>query len=111
MCMQEQIQERAAQQEEARAEHERERAMVDAVMAAIDEEDRLQGELKVRKANETVAYINAFVADREARREAQRRSEYEEERKIQVRRARLVMPQPLSWLHATRASVQICLRY
>lgn len=84
--VQEQIQERAAQQEEARAEHERERAMVDAVMAAIDEEDRLQGELKRRKAAETVAYINAFVADREARREAQRRSEFEEERKIQVRR-------------------------
>ena len=83
--MQEQIQERAAQQEEARAEHERERAMVDAVMAAIDEEDRLQGELKRRKAAETVAYINAFVADREARREAQRRSDFEEERKIQVR--------------------------
>jgi hypothetical protein len=82
--VQEQMQERFVQLEQARAEHERERAMVDAVMAAIDEEDRLQGELKRRKAAETVEYINEFVADRERRRAEERRSEFNEERKIQV---------------------------
>lgn len=35
--------ERAEQAAAARVEHERERAMVDDVMRAIDEEDRLQG--------------------------------------------------------------------
>ena len=79
------MQERVEQQEAARAEHELERAMVDEVMRAIDEEDRLQGELKRRKAAETVQYIQEFIADREARRAAERRADYEEERKIQVR--------------------------
>jgi hypothetical protein len=76
--------ERLAQQEQAQEEHKRERAMVDAVMRAIDEEDRLQGELKRRKQAETVQYINAFVADRERRRAEERRSALNEERKIQV---------------------------
>jgi Trichohyalin-plectin-homology domain len=97
--VQEQMQDRAAQQVEAAAAHERERAMVDAVMAAIDEEDRLQGELKRRKAAETLQYIQDFIADREARAAAQRRSDSEEERKIQARPRldSLAASRPVRW--------------
>lgn len=42
------------------------------------------GELKKRKAAETLAYISDFIADREARRAQQRAADFEEERKIQV---------------------------
>jgi hypothetical protein len=79
------MQERVEQQEAARAEFEREREMVDEVMRAIDEEDRLQGELKRAKAAETMRYIRNFIADRDARRAAERQAECDEERKIQVR--------------------------
>lgn len=83
-CMQEQMQERHEQQAAARLEFERERTMVDAVMQAIEEEDRLQGEMKRKKAAETMMYIHDFIADRDARRERQRQAEFDEERKIQV---------------------------
>ena len=79
------MQERHDQQAAARLEFERERAMVDSVMQAIEEEDRLQGELKRKKAAETMRYIHEFIADRDARRERQRQAEFDEERKIQVR--------------------------
>lgn len=79
------MQERHEQQAAARLEFERERAMVDAVMQAIEEEDRLQGELKRHKAAETMKYIHDFIADRDDRREQQRQAEFAEERKIQVR--------------------------
>lgn len=81
------MQERHEQQAAARLEFERERAMVDAVMQAIEEEDRLQGELKRQKAAETMKYIHDFIADRDARREQQRQAEFDEERRIQVRDA------------------------
>jgi hypothetical protein len=110
--VQEQMQERFVQLEQARAEHERERAMVDAVMAAIDEEDRLQGELKRRKAAETVEYINEFVADRERRRAEERRSEFNEERKIQVLQLHLLacLGRGQSWSKSdvARAPVSPC---
>jgi hypothetical protein len=82
--VQEQMEDRRKQEELARAEYERDREMVDAVMAAIDEEDRLHGELKRAKAAETRRYIAEFIADRSARREAERREEFEKERKIQA---------------------------
>lgn len=78
------MQERHEQQAAARIEFERERAMVDAVMQAIEEEDRLQGELKRQKAAETMKYIHDFIADRDALRQQQRQAEFEEEKKIQV---------------------------
>lgn len=78
------MEDRREQEELARAEFVRDREMVDAVMAAIDEEDRLHGELKRAKAAETRHYIAEFIADRDARREAERRAEFESERKIQV---------------------------
>jgi hypothetical protein len=53
--------ERLAPQEQARAEHELKRAMVDAVMRAIIAEDRLQSELKRRKQAKTVKVINALL--------------------------------------------------
>lgn len=68
----------------AKQEHEREREMVDAVMAAINAEDRMAVELKHRKAAETVEYIRHFVHDRDERRAAQRHADWAEERKIQV---------------------------
>ena len=44
----------------------------------------MQGELKRRKAAQTVAYINDFIADRESRRAAARAAEWREDRKIQA---------------------------
>lgn len=82
--LQEQMEDRRKLEEMARAEFERDRELVDAVMAAIEEEDRLHGELKRAKAAETRRYIADFIADRDARREAERRAEFENERKIQV---------------------------
>lgn len=76
--------EREAQQEEARAAHVAERAAVDAAMAAIDAEDAEHAALKQRKAAETRHFIDAFVADREQRRAAERAAEWGEEQKIQV---------------------------
>eukprot|EP00892_Ulva_mutabilis_P003509 jgi/Ulvmu1/152/UM001_0156.1 len=81
--LEDQMQERHEQQAAARIEFERERAMVDAVMQAIEEEDRLQGELKRQKAAETMKYIHDFIADRDRQRQKQRQAEFEEERKIQ----------------------------
>jgi hypothetical protein len=52
---------RLAPQEQAGAEHELKRAMVDAVMRAIIAEDRLQSELKRRKQAKTVKVINALL--------------------------------------------------
>lgn len=84
------MEDRRKQEEIARADFERDRELVDAVMAAIDEEDRLHGEFKRAKAAETRSYIASFIADRDARREAERRAEFESERKIQVTLLRLL---------------------
>jgi Trichohyalin-plectin-homology domain len=86
--VQRQILDRQEEQVAARVEFEKERDAVDAVMAAIEEEDRLQEALKRAKAAETMRYVHDFVADRDARRAAERKAEFEAERKIQVRRTR-----------------------
>jgi Trichohyalin-plectin-homology domain len=82
--LQEQMEDRVEQQRRAKLEHERERGEIDEVMRAIDEEDRLQVALKHRKAAETMEYIRAILSEREERREFDRRTNEEEERKIQV---------------------------
>jgi hypothetical protein len=77
------MQERLELQRAAELEHQRERAMVDEVVARILAENQMEADAKRRKQEETKAYIQAFLVQREAELLGRKRAAAEEERKIQ----------------------------
>jgi hypothetical protein len=75
--------ERLALQRAAEAEYERERAMVDEVVARIQAEDRMEAEARRANQEETKAYIRDFLLKREEEVFMKRQESMEEEKKIQ----------------------------
>ena len=78
-----QMAERLALQRAAEAEYERERAMVDEVVARIQAEDRMEAEARRANQEETKAYIRDFLLKREQELLTKRQRSLEEEEKIQ----------------------------
>ncbi|GBF95429.1 hypothetical protein Rsub_08391 [Raphidocelis subcapitata] len=74
--------ERAQLQAEAEAEYQRDRAMVDAVVARIHQEDALEAAERLRKRDETRAFIADHLAKREAALAAARAAAAAEDAKI-----------------------------